>query len=199
VAKRNRDVIRELAQMLSEDADSSDDYLQRVVDVTVGHDRMLVGLYSLLAAAAVYLLFQAEMSAWAGAALVASFVLFITGLAHVSMHIVSYNKMLLLADAMNHGDETEDLESGEEEATSEAFFRAEVLAQRLHSSETQFLFLGLLCAGAAPLIDHWHYIWRGGVVLAGVIVLLLLFALASGLIKALLRSSEETMEDEEQE
>ncbi len=199
MATRNRDAIAELAQMLADGTDRSDDYLAKVIDATVGHDRMLMGLYGLLAAGTIFLLFQAEMSSWAGAALVTAGVLFIVGLAHASMHIVSYHKMLLLADAVKHGEETVDLESGEEEATPEAFFRAEAMARRLHSSESHYLFLGLLCAGAAALIDHWQYAWRAFAVLAGVVVLLLLMELVPAIIKALPRPSAESVEDEAQE
>lgn len=196
MARRNRDVIEALADALAEDTQPSGDYFEKVIDATAGHDRMLLGLYSLLAAGATLLLFQAEMSPWAGAALVTSWVLFVVGLAHTSMHIVTYHKMLLLADAVKHGEETVDLETGEEEASPEAFFRAEAIARRLHSSETHCLFLGLLCAGIAAVIDHWQYAWRASAVLAGAVVLLLLAGFIPGLIQAMTRRSRESSEEE---
>ena len=112
------------------------------------------------------------------------------------MHIFTYHKMLLLADALKHGEGTVDVETGEEEATAEAFFRAEALARRLHSCETQYLFLGLLCAGAAALIDHWQYAWRAFAVLGGAVVLLLLMGFVPGILRAVTgRSDEETGEE----
>ncbi len=189
MGKRNRDVIESLADAFADGKGSSYDYFEKVIDATAGHDRMLVGLYSLLGAGVVFLLFQAEMSPWAGAALVTSWALFVVGLTHASMHIAAYNKMLLLADAVQNGEETVDLETGEEEATPEAFFRAEAIARRLHSTESHYLFLGLICAGAAAIIDHWQYAWRAFAVLAGVVVLLLLFGLVSKIIRAATRHS----------
>jgi len=189
----------ELADALSEGRRPPCDYFEKVIDATAGHDRMLVGLYGLLAAGATFLLFQVEMSLWAGAATVTAWVLFIVGLAYASMHIVAYHKMLLLADAVDYGEETVDLETGEEEASPEAFLRAEAMARRLHSSETHFLFLGLLCGGAAAIIDHWQYAWRAFAVLAGVVVLLLLIGLVPRIIKAMTRRSGDTMEDEAEE
>jgi hypothetical protein len=192
-------MIEELADMVAEGAAPSDDYFEKVIDATAGHDRMLVGLYSLLAAGVVLLLFLAEMSPWAGAALITSWVLFVVGLAHVSMHMVTYHKTLLLADVLKHGDETVDLESGEEEASPEAFLRAHAMARRLHSSETQYLFLGLLCAGIAAVIDHWEYAWRAFAVLGGVVVLLLVTGFVPGIIKAMTRRSRESSEGGAQE
>ena len=189
-------MIEELADALSEGRRPSSDYFEKVIDATAGHDRMLVGLYGLLAAGAIFLLFQVEMSAWAGAAMVTAWVLFVVGLIYASMHIVAYNKMLLLADAVHHGEETVNLETGEEEASPEAFFRAEAMAWRLHSSKAHFLFLGLLCAGAAALIDHWQYGWRALAVLGGVVVLLLVLGLVPGIIRAMTSHSEDETEDE---
>jgi len=199
VAKRTQNMIEELADALSEGRRPPCDYFEKVIDATAGHDRMLVGLYGLLAIGVIFLLFQAEMSLWAGAAMVTAWVLFIVGLAYASMHIVAYHKMLLLADAVNLGEETVDLETGEEEATPEAFVRAEATARRFHSSETHYLFLGLLCAGAAAVIDHWQYAWRAFAVLAGVVVLLLLIGLVSRIIKAMARRSGDATEDEPEE
>jgi len=113
VARHNRDVIEALAGAFSEGTQPSGDYFEKVIDATVGHDRMLLGLYSLLAAGVVFLLFLVEVSPWAGAALLTSCVLFIVGFAHASMHIVAYHKMLLMADAVQHREETVDLETGE--------------------------------------------------------------------------------------
>jgi hypothetical protein len=199
VAKRNRDVLAELADVLAEGADPSGDYFEKVIDATAGHDRMLLGLYSLLAVGVVSLLFLGQVSPWAGAALVTSCVLFIVGLAHASMHIATYHKMLLMADAVQHGEETVDLETGEEEATPEAFVHAEAMARRLHSSKTQYLFLGLLCAGAAAVIDHWQYAWRAFAVLGAVVVVLLLMAVVPGILRAITRRSGESSEEDAEE
>lgn len=193
MAKRTHNMIEELADAISEGRRSSDDYYEKVIDATVGHDRMLVGLYSLLAAGVVFLLFQAEMTPWAGAALVTSGALFLVGLAHTCVQIVTHHKMLLLADALRLGDETVDLETGMEEASAEA------MARRLHSSETHYLFLGLLCAGIAAVIDHWQYGWRAFVVLAGLLVLFLLIELVPRIIRAVIRRSGDAMEDEADE
>ena len=199
MARHNRDVIEALAGAFSEGTQPSGDYFEKVIDAAVGHDRMLLGLYSLLAAGVVFLLFLVEVSPWAGAALLTSCVLFIVGFAHASMHIVAYHKMLLMADAVQHRDETVDLETGEEEATPEALVRAEMTAQHFQSSETQYLFLGLLCAAAATVIDHWQYAWRAFAVLGGVVVLLLLMAIVPGILRAITgRSGEDTEEEVEE-
>jgi len=200
MARHNRDVIGRLTDALTERTQPSGDYFEKVIDATVGHNRMLLGLYSLLVAGMVLLLFLADMSPWSGAALVTSCVLFIIGLGHASIHVVAYHKTLLMADALQHGEETVDLESGEEEVTPEAFLRAEATARRLHSSETKYLFLGLLCAGAAAAIDHWQYAWRAFAVLGGVVVLLLLTVFVPGILRAITgRSGKETEEEGEEE
>ena len=199
MAKRTHNVIEELADALSEGRRPPCDYFEKVIDATAGHDRMLVGLYGLLAAGAIFLLFQVEMSAWAGAAMVTAWVLFLVGLICASMHIVVYHKMLLLADAVSLGAETVDLETGEEEASPEAVLRADAMTRRLQSSKTHFLFLGLLCAGAAALIDHWQYAWRAFAVLGGVVVLLLVLGFVPGIIKAMAGRSGDGTEDEAEE
>ena len=175
---------------------SSEDYFEKAIDATVAHDRMLLGLYSLFGGAVVFLLFQAEMSPWAGAALVTSGALFAVGLGHTSIHLAAYHKMLLLADAVKHGDETVELETGEEEATPEDIIRAEAAARHLHSVDSQYLFLGLVCAGVAAIIDHWQYAWRAFAVLAGVAILFLLAGLVSRIIKAVTHHPDRSTENE---
>ena len=199
MAKRTHDMMAGLADVLSEGRRPPCDYFEKVIDATASHGRMLVGLYGLLATGAVFLLFQVEMSSWAGAAMVMAWVLFIVGLICASMHIVAYNKMLLLADAIDQGEEAVGFETGEEDASPEAFVRAEAMARRLHSSESNFLFLGLFCAGAAALIDHWQYAWRAFSVLGGVVVLLLVIGAVSGLIGNMTRRPGDATEDESDE
>ena len=195
MAKRTYNAIEELADAISDGRRPSCDYFEKTIDATAGHDRMLVGLYGLLAAGTTFLLFQVEMSPWAGAAMVTAGALFVVGLAHVSVAIVSYNEMLLLANEVDQEDETGDLEAG-----PEAFLRAEARAHSLHYSETHFLFLGLLCAGAAAITDHWQYAWRAFVILAGVFLLfLLLRSVPRIIIKAMTSDSGDATEDETRE
>lgn len=199
MAKRTHNVIKELTEALSKDRCPPDDYFEKAIDAAVGHERMLVGLYGLLAAGVIFLLLQVEMSPWAGAAMVTAWVLFVVGLAYATMHIVAYNKMLLLADVVRNGEETVDLETGGGKASPEVFLHAEAMARCLQSSESHYLFLGLLCAGGAVVIDHWQYAWRAFAVLAGVVILLLLIEFVPQIINTTTSRSGDTTEDETEE
>jgi hypothetical protein len=189
VGKRTRDMIKELADALEEGIAPSGDFFEKLIDATAGYDRMLAGLYVVLAAGIVFLLFLVEMSPWAGAALMAVSVVFVVGLAHTTMHLAAYSKMLLLAEAIHRGEETVGVEPDEEEATPEAFLRSYALTRRLYSSESHYLFLGLVGMGAALAIEHWPYAWRAFALLAGVIALLALIEFVPPILRTMTRRS----------
>ncbi len=197
MARSKRELIEEFSRILAHGPGSREDFYGKAIEQTAAHDRMLLGVYALLTGGTVVLLVQAAMSPWAGAALVTAGALFITGLAHAATHLVHCNKMLLLADFMQHGDHTVDLEDDEDELSAEVIVRAEATAKRLQSPEAHYLILGLLSAGAAALIDHWPYAWRAFAVLAGVVVLLLLIELVHTITRSVSHRPVDEEEDEE--
>lgn len=162
MAKRTRSAMEELADRLVASRRPLGRPFEKLIDATARHDRMLVGLYSLLAVAVVFLLFQAEMSVWAGAAMVAAWLLFIAGLVIAATQVSAFNSLLL--------PEATDGESDEDDESDDAL-RNEVILTRLRFSGTYLLTLGLLCMGVAMAIDHWAPTWRALAVLGGIFAL----------------------------
>lgn len=165
--KRNRDVISELAHMLVGSSLTPGEGYDRLIDAAAGHDRVLLAVYSLLAAGSQLLLFTIDVSTWAGAMLVASAVLFIIGLGNTLLRIHSYDEMLLAAMLARTDDD--DIEDGNGSPGEQ--LRTNALADGFQTAETHYLFFGLIAMGAATAIDHWQYFWRGLIVLGGVVVL----------------------------
>lgn len=199
MARSDRETLKALAKALSGAPHPRGDYYEKVIDATASQNRMVTGVCALLAVGVVFLLFRVDFSPWAGAALVVSWAFFTVGFASALMHVVSYHKMLLLADAVAHGDDTVELGSGEEEASPEAVVREEAIARRLHSSENHFLLIGLVCTGAAVAIDRWHFAWRGFIILAGVALLFVLVDLIPHVIRFARRRSGDVAEEREDE
>jgi hypothetical protein len=173
MAKRTRSAIEELADRLAASGRPAGRPYERLIEATAKHDRMLVGLYSLLAVGVVFLLFQAEMSVWAGAAMVAAWLLFLAGLVLSSTQVSAFNSLLL--------PEATDGESDEDEEYDEDL-RNKVILTRLRFSGTYLLTLGLLCTGVAMAIDHWEPTWRALAVLGGIIALFLAVVFCHGMI-----------------
>ena len=195
--RRNRSITDELADFLETRRPPGADYFEKAVDATAADNRMLTGIYSLLAAGMVLLLLQVELSVWAGAALFAAWILFTLGFSHTAVHIHAHRKLLALVEAVANREEAIDLGSGKEPATLASVLRTEAVVRNLHTSDHHYLFLGLGCAGTAVVIDYWGYAWRGLLVLAGALVALVLVTYVTGKVLSSLKEEPEDDEDDE--
>jgi len=163
------------------------DYYEKVIDTTAGYNRMLIGVYSLLAAGVVFLLFLVEMSPWAGAALLASGLIFVIGVLHTTLHMMAYHKMLLMADALKHGEEIVDSDVDREKASPEALLRAEATAKGLHRTKSEYMLFGFLAAGGAIALEHWSYAWRAAAALGGLAAAVLVLFVIRRVLEGILR------------
>lgn len=199
MAKRPKDLLRYLSDALGTLPAPDVDYYEKVIDVTAGYNRTLIGVYSLLAVGTLLLLFLAEVSPWAGAALLASWVIFVIGALHTSMHMMAYHKMLLMVDALKHGQELVDSDVNRERASPEALLRAAVAAKGLHRTKSEYLLFGFLAAGGAIVIEHWSHAWRAAAFLGGLVAAVLVLLTVTRLLEGVLARSEDDEEDYDEE
>lgn len=197
MAKRRSDLLRHLSQALGHSPLLQMDLYEKVIDATANYNRTLIGAYSLLAVGTVFLLFFVEMSPWAGAALLASWLIFVIGVLHTTLHMMAYHKMLLMADALKHGEELVDSDVDRERASPEALLRTEVTAKGLHRTKSEYLLFGFLAAGSAIALEHWSYAWRAAAVLGGLVAAVLVLFLILRVLEGVLRRSGNDEEDDE--
>lgn len=145
----------------------------------VGHfDRLMVTLFSGLIAGIALLLLKQEVSPWVGGFLLVSLGMFVLGIGHTLLHIVFHNKMLILLETLVNGTEHVPSLIEREEPTTKAYLRMQAYAQRAYTGQILYLFLGVVVAAVAVVLRLWCYSWRGGVVLAVIVSVVLGASLA---------------------
>ena len=192
MAKQDRQLLEGLTQLFRENSAVERDRLGELIGIAAAYNHMMIFLYSLLAASFVFLLFLWEFSPWAGAAVLASWGLFIVGLAHTAVHAFAFRKITVLSDFLAMDDETDDFD--DEDGLSEESRHMELLTRELQTSNSRYLLLGMLLTGIALVIEHWEYAWRSLAILAGIVALLIAIAAISWATG--LRADSEEVEDE---
>jgi hypothetical protein len=199
MARQPKDLLRHLTDALGRPPALDFDLYEKVIDTTAAYNRTLMGVYSLLAVGTALLLFFVEMSPWAGAAMLASWVVFVVGVCHTSLHVMAYNKMLLMADAIQRGEQLVDSDIDEEKATPQALLRNEAVTRGLHRTKSGYTWLGFLVASIALAIEHWAYAWRAAAFLGGLAVVIIVLRLVLRVAEGAIGRSEYDEEDDDEE
>jgi len=197
MARRPKDLLQHLSDALGTPPALDVDYCEKVIDATANYNRTLIGAYCLLAVGTLLLLFLVEMSPWAGAALLASWLIFVIGVLHTTLHMMAYHKMLLMADALKHGEEIVDSDVDREKASPEALLRVEATAKGLHRTKSEYLLFGFLAAGGAIALEHWSYAWRAAAALGGLAAAVLVLFVIRRVLEGILRRYGNDEEDED--
>jgi len=154
------------------------DYFAKATDLVSSYDRLFVTLYSSLIGGTILLLLYRQVSPWVGAFFLLALVLFIFGVAHTLLHMTFHAKMLLAMEAMIKGTGHVPNAVEGEEPTPKAYARMQRYAQRAYAGQLYYLFLGVLCGGVAIVVHLWGHAWRGMLVVAVLLGLLMAAALA---------------------
>lgn len=154
------------------------DYFGKATDLVSSYDRLFVTLYSSLIGGTLLLLLYKQVSEWVGAFFLLALILFVFGVGHTLLHMIFHAKMLMAMEAMINGtDHVPNAVEGEE-PTPKAYARMQRYTQRAHVGQLYYLLGGAFCGGVAVVIHFWDYAWRGMLVVAVLLGLLMAAAIA---------------------
>jgi len=166
-----------------DDETSAVGYFDNAIESVAATNRVLLGLYSLLTAAVLIVMFSVEVSPWGGALLLAALLLFLLGVGHASITSTEQQKISVIAGLLETGQEIVDFD----ETTFEEY--ADLCSRffQMSSGQSRWLVLGAVCASGAVLIERWQYARRALLAVVGGGVLLLVVLLGFGVARAFAR------------